>query len=95
MWVPYSKQKHYLKKKANGKTDYILMSILHADVSELVPVSDGCFWMWLTLRAFMIGWRLFMVQCREADWWKTLGGEEDGNALGEVNSSSLSHERPD
>ena len=37
------KTKTQFKKKANRKTDYILMSILHADVSELVPVSDGCF----------------------------------------------------
>ena len=39
-------------------------------------------------------WRLFIVQWREADWWKTIGGGEDGNTQEEENSSSLSQERP-
>lgn len=37
------KTKTLFKKKANRKTDYILMSILHADVSKLVPMSEWLF----------------------------------------------------
>ena len=40
MWVLYSKQKN---KQTNRKTDYVPMSILHSDVSELSSVSEWLF----------------------------------------------------
>lgn len=83
------------KKPTKPKLNYVPVSALHANVSELVPLSEWLFLNVINSAYLWYSWRLFMIQWREADWWKTLGGEEDGNALEEGNSSILSQERPD